>query len=99
MAPPVVRENRWVRVYQFPSGDFADSKFRLHECDAGPDDVIRAWQAASEEEKADIETALRFCEHPGRSRITDHIAYSDAKRAARIGANFVGPRSPISDAE
>jgi hypothetical protein len=99
MAPVVIRENRWVKVYQLRSGSFIDSKFRLLECDADPDDVIRAWDLAAEEERRDIQAAPRFCNLPNRSRIVEHIEKSDPTRAQQIAENFAVSNRPLTEEE
>jgi hypothetical protein len=61
----LVRESRWVKEYQTPTGRVLDSKYRTFRCNVTASQFVDAWNRGSEAERADMEAAFAF--FPGNS--------------------------------
>jgi hypothetical protein len=94
----LLRESPWTRLYETEVGDYFDSKFRTGECEASGADWARAWVAADEDGRIELEAAFVFMQDEGEVRAAlEGVGAVDAGKRRELGSRWIGPEDALPE--
>lgn len=98
----LLRESKWVKVYETKFGVVLDSKYRTFRCDVRGAEFIAEWVNSDQNTRDDMEAAFTFYpldDAAGLDAILAFVRRSDADRAERMLNDWTTNSRDISDSQ